>query len=172
MCSPRQAVPRLPWKIALFHQQRVCSPRQAAPRLPQKKTLFHQQRVSSPREVLLLPQRIVLYRQRVLHLLRQSGTWQGLGLGRQATPPGEISEVSQQDTTVPLAVLPQDNASQESGSFPSRHHTLQGSSPSEEPKPKWVINLSSKLLTPAKRSVLAKGPNFAGTPRYPPNLEP
>ena len=46
----------------------------------------------------------------------------------------------------------------------------QGSS-SEEPNPKWVINLSNKPLTPAQRSVLAKGPNFVVTPRQPPNLE-
>ena len=47
---------------------------------------------------------------------------------------------------------------------------LQGSSP-EDPNPKWVINLSSKPLTPAQRSVLAKGPNFAVSPKQPPNLE-
>ena len=41
----------------------------------------------------------------------------------------------------------------------------------EEPNPKCIINLSSKPLTPAQRSVLAKGPNFAVTPRHPPNLE-
>ena len=35
----------------------------------------------------------------------------------------------------------------------------QGSS-NEEPNPKWVINLSNKPLTPAQRSVLAKGPNL------------
>ena len=46
----------------------------------------------------------------------------------------------------------------------------QGSS-NEEPNPKWVINLSNKPLTPAQRSVLAKGPNFVVTPRQPPNLE-
>ena len=51
---------------------------------------------------------------------------------------------------------------------PSR--SSQGSS-NEEPNPKWVINLSNKPLTPAQRSVLAKGPNFAVTPRQPPNLE-
>ena len=51
---------------------------------------------------------------------------------------------------------------------PTRHP--QGSS-KEEPNPKWVINLSNKPLTPAQRSVLAKGPNFAVTPRQPPNLE-
>ena len=48
--------------------------------------------------------------------------------------------------------------------------TPQGSS-NEEPNPKWVINLSSKPLTPAQRSVLAKGPNFVVTPKQPPNLE-
>ena len=41
----------------------------------------------------------------------------------------------------------------------------------EEPNSKWVINLSSKPLTPAQRSVLAKGPNFVVTPKHPPNLE-
>ena len=46
----------------------------------------------------------------------------------------------------------------------------QGSS-NEEPNPKWVINLSNKPLTPAQRSILAKGPNFVVTPRQPPNLE-
>ena len=56
-------------------------------------------------------------------------------------------------------------------SSPTRHNTPQGSSPLKEPNPKWVINLSSKPLTPAQRSVLAKGPNFAVTPRHPPYLE-
>ena len=46
----------------------------------------------------------------------------------------------------------------------------QGSS-NEEPNPKWVINLSSKPLTPAQRFVLAKGPNLAVSPKQPPNLE-
>ena len=41
----------------------------------------------------------------------------------------------------------------------------------ENPNPKWVINLSSKPLTQAQRSVQAKGPNFAVTPRHSPNLE-
>ena len=34
-----------------------------------------------------------------------------------------------------------------------------------------IINLSSKPLTPAQRSVLAKGPSYAVTPRQPPSLE-
>ena len=41
----------------------------------------------------------------------------------------------------------------------------------EEPNPNWIINLPSKPLTQAQRSVLAKGPNFAVSPRHPPNLE-
>ena len=46
----------------------------------------------------------------------------------------------------------------------------QASSP-EDANPKWVINLSNKPLTPAQRSVLAKGPNFAVSHKQPPNLE-
>ena len=79
--------------------------------------------------------------------------------------------VSQPDSAVPLGVSPQDTTSQVARSFPNRHNTPQGSSPLEEPSPKWVINLSSKPLTPAQRSVLAKGPNFVVTPKHPPNLE-
>ena len=91
---------------------------------------------------------------------------------RQAgTPLGRTARSLSQDSTVPQGTFPQDNASQEAGSSPSRHNTPQGSSPLEEPNPKWVINLSSKPLTPAQRSVLAKGPNFAVAPRHPPNLE-
>ena len=41
----------------------------------------------------------------------------------------------------------------------------------EDPNLKWVINLSSKPLTQAQRSVLAKGPSIAVSPRHPPNLE-
>ena len=42
---------------------------------------------------------------------------------------------------------------------------------SEDLNPKWVINLSSKPLTEAQRSVLPEHPNFVVIPRYPPNLE-
>ena len=41
----------------------------------------------------------------------------------------------------------------------------------EDLNPKWVINLSYKPSTPAQRSVLAKGPNFAVSPKQPPDLE-
>ena len=41
----------------------------------------------------------------------------------------------------------------------------------EDPNPKWVINLSSKPLAKAQKSVLAICPNFAVTPRHPPNQD-
>ena len=67
--------------------------------------------------------------------------------------------------------------------FPGEQHYLPGRQPHhhppvgpqgssmEEPNPKWVIHLSDKPLTLAQRSVLAKGPNFAVTPRQSPTLE-
>ena len=55
--------------------------------------------------------------------------------------------------------------------LPNRPNSPEGSSSKEEPNPKWVINLSSKPLTKAQRSVLAKGPNYAVSPKHPPNLE-
>ena len=57
------------------------------------------------------------------------------------------------------------------GTQPPTPNRLPQRSSLEDPNPKWVISLSSKLLTQAQRSVLAKGPNFW----YPlitlPNLE-
>ena len=35
----------------------------------------------------------------------------------------------------------------------------------------WSLTYPAKPLTPAQRSVLAKGPNFVVTPKQPPNLE-
>ena len=56
--------------------------------------------------------------------------------------------------------------------LPNRNNSPQGSSSScEEPNPKCIINLSSKPLTNTQRSVLAKGPHFAVSPKHPPNLE-
>ena len=54
---------------------------------------------------------------------------------------------------------------------PHRQNITPDSSSMEESNPKWVINLSSKPLTKAQRSVLAKGPNFTVSPKHPPNLE-
>ena len=61
--------------------------------------------------------------------------------------------------------------SQESNLMPNPPNRLPQRSSPEDPNPKWVINLFSKPLTPAQRSVLAKGPNFAVSPKQPPNLE-
>ena len=36
---------------------------------------------------------------------------------------------------------------------------------------KWVINLSNKELTPGQKSVLAKGPNYAITPKHLPKID-
>ena len=44
-------------------------------------------------------------------------------------------------------------------------------STSEEDINKWVINLSKTELTPAQKSLLAEGPNFATSPNNIPNLE-
>ena len=41
----------------------------------------------------------------------------------------------------------------------------------EDHNPKWVINLSSKPLTQAQKSVLGKCPIFVVIPRHPSNLE-
>ena len=73
----------------------------------------------------------------------------------------ENSSTSQADST----------NSQEGNSSPTIPSRLPQGSSNEEPNLKWVINLSSKPLTPAQRSVLAKGPNFAVSSRQPPNLE-
>ena len=87
--------------------------------------------------------------------------------------PRTDSAISQPDSEASQEVSPQASASQEARAspLPNRQNNPQGSSSIEEPNPKWVINLSSKPLTKAQRSVLAKGPNFAVSPKHPPNLE-
>ena len=80
--------------------------------------------------------------------------------GCRHSPRHRATQSSQENSTI----------SQEDTSTTAPLVAPQGSS-NEEPNPKWVINLSNKPLTPAPRSVLAKGPNFAVTPRQPPNLE-
>ena len=77
-------------------------------------------------------------------------------------------QASQGNSTASQAVS---TGSQESNLTPNPPNRIpQGSSP-EDPNPKWVINLSSKPLTLAQRSVLTKGPNFVVSPKQPPNLE-
>ena len=85
-----------------------------------------------------------------------------LQLGKAIGPPRHKST---QSTQVASTTSQEGNPTPTPPSRPT-----QGSS-NEEPNPKWVINLSNKPLTPAQRSVLAKGPNLVVTPRQPPNLE-
>ena len=69
------------------------------------------------------------------------------------------SQASQQNSAASQA----DSTNSREGTPSPTNRLPQGSS-NEEPNPKWVISLSSKPLTQAQRSVLAKGPNFAVTP--------
>ena len=93
----------------------------------------------------------------------------------------------QVDSTSPQQGRNAGNASVQSQHFPqaSRVSSSQGRHPLvlpgilpprgentlEDPKLKWVINLSRKPLMQAQRSLLAKGPNFVVTSSHPPNLE-
>ena len=74
------------------------------------------------------------------------------------------SQASQENRVASQA----DSTNSQEGTPTPTNRPPQGSS-NEEPNPKWVINLSSKPLTLAQRSVLAKGPNFVVTHKQPPN---
>ena len=87
--------------------------------------------------------------------------------GKAITPPGQLGKAI---GTLPGTSQPSLPRWPAPPPPPHPPRPTQGSS-NEEPNPKWVINLSNKPLTPAQRSVLAKGPNFVVTPRQPPNLE-
>ena len=103
----------------------------------------------------------------------QAGNTPNNSSSQAGNPPRVDSAISQPDSRVSLVASSQAGASQEARSspLPNRHNSSQGPSSLEEPNPKWVINLSSKPLTKAQRSVLSKGPNFAVSPKHPPNLE-
>ena len=93
--------------------------------------------------------------------------------GIATTPPGQVGKALGTPPGINPLNLPL-RPVQPPGKVPPPPHPPAAPAkvlPNEEPYPKWVINLSNKPLTPAQRSVLAKGPNFAVTPRQPPNLE-
>ena len=106
---------------------------------------------------------------------RQSGSCQigstSLGDSTISQPDSEASQPGTSQASVSQVTSSASPQEARPSPLPNRHNSPQGSSPREEPKPKWVINLSSKPLTMAQRSVLAKGPNFAVSPKHPPNLE-
>ena len=86
---------------------------------------------------------------------------------RQPVPlPKQLAQTQGASTPLPQA----SQASSQANSANNPWRSPRGNS-LEDPNPKWVINLSTKPLTQTQRSVLAKGPNFALTPRNPPNLE-
>ena len=132
--------------------------------LPRPLFSFHQGKKTTPPRLLLS-----------LYTGRETVPLNPLGPPRQGkaiTPPGQVGKVIGTPRHKPTQPSQEASATSQEGNPtstpPSRPN--QGSS-NEEPNPKWVINLSNKPLTPAQRSVLAKGPNFAVTPRQPPNLE-
>ena len=89
-------------------------------------------------------------------------------MSRQPTPLPKQSALTPRELALLSSQASQVGRQANSANNPNRSPT--GNS-LEDPNPKWVINLSSKPLTQAQRSVLAKGPNFVVTPRHPPNLE-
>ena len=107
-------------------------------------------------------------REIALFCLRQAVPWQRALMPRQPAPLPKQSALTSR-VLVPLSPrLPRQVGRQIMLNNPwgsPRGNSL------EDPNPKWVINLSSKPLTQAQRSVLAKGPNLAVTPMHPPNLE-
>ena len=101
-------------------------------------------------------------------ILRQANPARSGRQGFRHSTRHRAPQTSQENSTASQA---DSTNSQEGNSFPTIPSRLPQGSSNEEPNLKWVINLSSKPLTPAQRSVLAKGPNFAVSSRQPPNLE-
>ena len=121
----------------------------------------------SPSQIasLLLPQAIIL--NQVTTLRQALNLWQTmLSLNQIVMPPSQA---------LPRPVFPRWLAAlaprKQRSPLPSRQNNYKVSSSMEEPNPKWVINLSSKPLTKAQRSVLVKGPNFVVSPKHPTNSE-
>ena len=176
---PRQALP--PREIAMsFPRQSTLMPRQPAP-LPQQSAL-------TPRELVLSPLRQTIYRQLAMTLTpREIALFPCQvvpGQSAMALTPREIMPfplkqvVPSQKALLPRqpALLPKQSALTLRGlvqfpqaTQPSSQANNVNSSPNdnslEDVNPKWFINLSSKPLTQAQRSVLAKGPNFVITPK-------
>ena len=163
----------LPWKataLPVSRLQVVFLFRQLLTFLPGKEAIFSWEQYTFPRKMSALPRLLLSgYTGREIALLNPLGPHRQ---GRVTTPPGQAGKVTGTPPGTGLHSLPRRPAQPPGKATPppppSRSNP--GSS-NEEPNPKWVINLSNKPLTPAQRSVLAKGPNFVVTPRQPPNLE-
>ena len=105
----QQAVPKLPWQIALFQQQRVRFPRQVTPRLPKAS---QEDNTLSPTESKLSQASSPSSQEEGTLQVEGSSPLQAVRCSarlraRQAgTLPREVSEVSQGDSAVPQRVLP------------------------------------------------------------------
>ena len=156
----------LPQPTTLFPRQRVWSPRQVTPRLPWLITLSQAESAISQAGI---PQATPVVR----HSARLRASQSSSNNSQAGNTPRTDSAISQPDSRASQEASPKANASQEARAspLPNRQNNPKGSSSIEEPHPKWVINVSSKPLTKAQRSVLAKGPNFVVFPKHTPNLE-
>ena len=87
--------------------------------------------------------------------------------GSQVGSTAHAGSTTSQAYNSPQAARARVNSPGDSSRLPpqNRGNTL------EDPNIKCVINLSSKPLTQAQRSVLAKDPNFMVSLRHPPKLE-
>ena len=121
--------------------------------------------VGLPKEAMLFPRlTVLLTRQTVLDLSKVK-VWVRQVLNPKLTVllPRQPGLVVLLGPGLPMQVPPPRS---------SRHSPSQGDENTmEDPKLKWVINLSSKPFTQAQRSLLVKGPNLVVTPKHPPNLE-
>ena len=90
----------------------------------------------------------------------QAGSCQAEGADAQAvsTSPQAVSKSALTPRVLVLLLQAAQPSSQENNANRSPNDNSL-----EDPNPKWVINLSSKPLTQAQRSVLAKCPDFAVT---------
>ena len=147
----------LSWELLTFSWVKVTAPPRQLFSFPQGKEA--------------IPPRLLLS----FHTMREAAYLRPLAPPRQVKLiilPGHLSKVIGSSLGTGQPSLPWSLIPPPGKTTPPPPHSRppQGSS-NEEPNPKWVINLSNKPLTPAQRSILAKGPTFAVTPRQPPNLE-
>ena len=170
-----------PWKVLVhprltFRHQVVFLLWQLLTFLPGKEAILSQELLTFPRgKTTALPRLMFSFPQgkeaippRLLHLSPLTPPRQGKAI----ILPGQLGKAIGAPPGTGQPSLPKRSTPPPGKATPPLHPPVgpQGSS-NEEPDPKWVINLSNKPLTPAQRSVLAKGPNFVVTPRQPPNLE-
>ena len=155
----------VPGQRVLMSRQPVPLSRQSAPS-PRQTALPHRQVVSrqpalTPREIVLSPNRQVVPKQ-VVARWRTLTPRHSVSLKQSALTPREIA------LFIPMTPGASRQAARARVNNPQGFHR---DNSLEYPNSKWITNLSSKPLTQVHGSVLAKGPNFAISPRHPPNLE-